>query len=72
MDRIKELIKYKGFQVKYCLNISYRPTNRMCCYSKNYYSGSKFLYLSYAQVAPAELEGILLTHPSVEDAAVVG
>lgn len=24
------------------------------------------------QVAPAELEAILLTHPSVEDAAVVG
>ncbi|XP_059627296.1 4-coumarate--CoA ligase-like 1 [Cornus florida] len=37
VDRIKELIKYKGFQV-----------------------------------APAELEGILLTHSSVEDAAVVG
>ena len=35
-DRIKELIKYKGFQV-----------------------------------APAELEGILLSHPSVADAAVV-
>ncbi|XP_051117539.1 4-coumarate--CoA ligase-like 1 [Andrographis paniculata] len=37
VDRIKELIKYKGFQV-----------------------------------APAELEAILLTHPSIEDAAVVG
>ncbi|KAK2969312.1 hypothetical protein RJ640_030853 [Escallonia rubra] len=37
VDRIKELIKYKGFQV-----------------------------------APAELEGILLSHPSVEDAAVLG
>ncbi|KAA0034187.1 4-coumarate--CoA ligase-like 1 [Cucumis melo var. makuwa] len=36
VDRIKELIKYKGFQV-----------------------------------APAELEAILLTHPSIEDAAVV-
>jgi acyl-CoA synthetase (AMP-forming)/AMP-acid ligase II len=35
-DRIKELIKYKGFQV-----------------------------------APAELEGILVTHPAVADAAVV-
>ncbi|KAM6562566.1 hypothetical protein CsatB_022564 [Cannabis sativa] len=35
VDRIKEMIKYKGFQV-----------------------------------APAELEAILLTHPSVEDAAV--
>ncbi|KAK9063537.1 hypothetical protein SSX86_017407 [Deinandra increscens subsp. villosa] len=37
VDRMKELIKYKGFQV-----------------------------------APAELEGVLLGHPSVEDAAVVG
>jgi 4-coumarate--CoA ligase len=37
VDRIKELIKYKGYQV-----------------------------------APAELEGILLTHPDVADAAVVG
>jgi acyl-CoA synthetase (AMP-forming)/AMP-acid ligase II len=37
VDRVKELIKYKGFQV-----------------------------------APAELEGILLTHPSVADCAVVG
>ncbi|GLU06216.1 hypothetical protein SLE2022_232650 [Rubroshorea leprosula] len=36
VDRIKELIKYKGFQV-----------------------------------APAELEATLLTHPSVEDAAVI-
>ena len=36
-DRIKELIKYKGFQV-----------------------------------APAELEGILLSHDKVEDAAVIG
>jgi acyl-CoA synthetase (AMP-forming)/AMP-acid ligase II len=37
VDRVKELIKYKGFQV-----------------------------------APAELEGILLTHPCVADCAVVG
>eukprot|EP00026_Physarum_polycephalum_P002353 Phypoly_transcript_02359.p1 GENE.Phypoly_transcript_02359~~Phypoly_transcript_02359.p1 ORF type:complete len:523 (-),score=74.68 Phypoly_transcript_02359:105-1673(-) len=37
VDRIKELIKYKGFQV-----------------------------------APAELEALLLTHPDVEDVAVVG
>ncbi|ESO93533.1 hypothetical protein LOTGIDRAFT_232607 [Lottia gigantea] len=36
-DRLKELIKYKGFQVP-----------------------------------PAELEAILLTHPSVQDAAVIG
>jgi acyl-CoA synthetase (AMP-forming)/AMP-acid ligase II len=37
VDRVKELIKYKGFQV-----------------------------------APAELEGVLLTHPSVADCAVIG
>ena len=37
VDRIKELIKYKGFQV-----------------------------------APAELEGLLLTHPGVVDCAVIG
>jgi 4-coumarate--CoA ligase len=37
VDRLKELIKYKGFQV-----------------------------------APAELEGVLLSHPAIADAAVVG
>ncbi|MEX2655633.1 MAG: 4-coumarate--CoA ligase family protein [Acidimicrobiia bacterium] len=37
VDRLKELIKYKGFQVP-----------------------------------PAELEGILLTHPAIADAAVIG
>lgn len=36
-DRVKELIKYKGFQV-----------------------------------APAELEGLLISHPSVDDVAVIG
>jgi 4-coumarate--CoA ligase len=37
VDRLKELIKYKGFQVP-----------------------------------PAELEGVLVTHPAVADAAVIG
>ncbi|MDQ3460502.1 MAG: 4-coumarate--CoA ligase family protein [Deinococcota bacterium] len=37
IDRVKELIKYKGFQI-----------------------------------APAELEAVLLTHPAVSDAAVIG
>jgi acyl-CoA synthetase (AMP-forming)/AMP-acid ligase II len=37
VDRVKELIKYKGFQV-----------------------------------APAELEALLLTHPGIADAAVIG
>ncbi|KAL6001835.1 4-coumarate--CoA ligase-like 1 [Asimina triloba] len=42
VDRIKELIKYKGFQASFL-----------------------------SMVAPAELEAILLSHPSVQDAAVV-
>lgn len=37
VDRLKELIKFKGYQV-----------------------------------APAELEALLISHPSIEDAAVVG
>jgi acyl-CoA synthetase (AMP-forming)/AMP-acid ligase II len=37
VDRLKELIKYKGYQV-----------------------------------APAHLEGVLLTHPAIADAAVIG
>jgi 4-coumarate--CoA ligase len=37
VDRLKEIIKYRGFQV-----------------------------------APAELEALLITHPSIVDAAVVG
>jgi 4-coumarate--CoA ligase len=37
VDRLKEIIKYRGFQV-----------------------------------APAELEALLITHPSIADAAVVG
>jgi acyl-CoA synthetase (AMP-forming)/AMP-acid ligase II len=37
VDRVKELIKYKGYQI-----------------------------------APAELEGLLLTHPAIADAAVIG
>jgi 4-coumarate--CoA ligase len=37
VDRLKEIIKYRGFQV-----------------------------------APAELEALLITHPSITDAAVVG
>lgn len=34
--------------------------------------GTFVLWCKIWQVAPAEIEGVLLTHPSVEDAAVVG
>ncbi|KAJ6713024.1 4-COUMARATE--COA LIGASE-LIKE 1 [Salix purpurea] len=50
VDRIKELIKYKGFSSK--IKIA-------------------SLFSAGQTVAPAELEAILLSHPSVEDAAVV-
>ncbi|TVU46368.1 hypothetical protein EJB05_05897, partial [Eragrostis curvula] len=45
VDRLKELIKYKGFQVS--------------------------VVLFYPQIAPAELEGLLLSHPEILDAVVI-
>ena len=48
MDRLKELIKYKGYQGEH---VGRRRSRA---------------------VAPAELEALLLTHPSIADAAVIG
>lgn len=48
VDRLKELIKYKGYQ------------------------GGSSCRVSLIKVAPAELEAMLLTHPDVADAAVIG
>lgn len=63
VGRLKELIKYKGYQVRYHRNsfIFINPSH--------YNFGRRFTAL---QVAPAELEQILLRHPEVTDAAVVG
>ncbi|ERN13643.1 hypothetical protein AMTR_s00049p00101240 [Amborella trichopoda] len=60
VDRLKELIKYKAYQViilircSLSLSISYDAVLNPCI-----------------QVAPADLEGILLSHLEIADAAVV-
>jgi 4-coumarate--CoA ligase len=56
VDRKKELIKYKGFQ-GLLLSMHHLRLGLSC-----------FLLL----VPPAELEGILLGHPDVADAGVIG
>jgi acyl-CoA synthetase (AMP-forming)/AMP-acid ligase II len=57
VDRIKELIKYKGYQSMTC------ATSDGGGYLQNSFSVS---------VSPVELENLLLTHPQVSDVAVVG
>ena len=69
VDRIKELIKYKGFQVSSnSSNLTWYHNIELI--SNKEEERSMSLIFNF-QVAPAELEAILLTHPSVEDAAVV-
>lgn len=58
VDRIKELIKYKGYQSMTCT----LPQTLEDTY------GIPF----FALVSPVELENLLLTHPQVLDVAVVG
>lgn len=57
-DRLKELIKVKGFQVRCFLLFTFI---RLLCFNGDY----------FVQVAPAELEALLLTHPSIADCAVI-
>lgn len=61
VDRVKELIKFKGFQVN-IQNLSRIPP----------YPYRLLMGLGvYVQVPPAELESLLISHPSIVDAAVV-
>lgn len=57
VDRQKELIKYKGFQGMACLH--------------GYLFRNTKVHVLF-QVPPAELESLLLTHPEIADAGVVG
>jgi len=60
VDRLKELIKVKGFQVKYLY--------RVCCFKNCQLS----VIQVFSQVAPSELEDLLRKHEKVSDVAVIG
>lgn len=65
VDRLKELIKYKAYQVKHC------EVNNACHIILPIIFYYLYIFLSIFQVPPAELELILLTNPEIADAAVV-
>ena len=75
VDRLKELIKYKGYQVNIMsliLCILIFLFIRSICYSlKNTTRSSCIGILYFLQVAPAELEHLLQSHPEIVDAAVI-
>ncbi|XP_027156740.1 4-coumarate--CoA ligase-like 6, partial [Coffea eugenioides] len=61
VDRLKEVIKYKGFQLQnlyFCLFFS------TCVYG--------CVASHVLQIAPADLESVLMSHPEIVDAAVTG
>jgi len=65
VDRIKGLIKYKAYQVNLWLHAC------VCvCLFAFLEVDHKCWYTLKLQVAPAELEGILSTHPDINDVAV--
>ncbi|MQM10858.1 hypothetical protein Taro_043756 [Colocasia esculenta] len=88
VDRLKELIKYKGYQVMLPFLLLVEPAGR-CSYpllkldprtvTLPFLRGQLILRIFMVrtlprcavQVAPAELEALLLTHPQVSDAAVI-
>ena len=65
VDRIKELIKYKGFQVGWT-----ETSSQLLILSFTFYLLLLFFFL--IQVAPVELESVLLQCPYVSDAGVIG
>jgi 4-coumarate--CoA ligase len=58
IDRLKEMIKVKGFQGMFSSNIPGRMLTQHPC--------------PLLPVAPAELESLLMSHPDVLDAGVIG
>ena len=64
VDRVKEIIKFKGFQVNFAL------MSHLCCGLNQLFYKFSFC-LNISQVPPAELEAILLSHPSILDSACV-
>lgn len=73
VDRLKELIKYKAYQV---MNSKMLLSPKLICRSRIavHHSTTKFSYLihkSELQVPPAELERVLHSIPGIADAAVI-
>lgn len=67
VDRLKELIKYKGYQVSNCQ----LRRQRIPLATLKIKSPSDNEWITVLQVAPAELEQLLQSHPEINDAAVI-
>jgi acyl-CoA synthetase (AMP-forming)/AMP-acid ligase II len=75
VDRLKELIKYKGYQVRhgsiifFKFGLSFQHSSALVL--KNCILKNMLICILMYQVPPAELEALLLTHPGISDAAVI-